>query len=468
QQIRSPRRRQEILTCQGERRLIAWTRTLLTDTHGVVVGVAFIGADVTARRRMAEALKYAKGQLEAQVKERTRELRQVNAALVADIARREQTELALQARIRQQLIVAELGKHALAGLDLSALMDEAAVCVTRTLDMEYCKIWELLPDGQALWLRAGLGWKEGIVGHVTLDAGPQSNVGYTLLSKEPVIVRDLRTETRFSGPPFLHEHGVVSGMSVIIPGRERPFGVLGADTSQLRIYTADDIHFLQLVANVLAMAIERKGVEARLQASLAEKEVLLKEVHHRVKNNLQVVSSLLSLQAGVIQDPHAREVFKDSQRRVRAMALVHEKLYQSKNLAQIDFGAYIHTLVAQLYQLYRVPAQCVTFHITAEAVMLRIETAIPCGLILQELLSNCLKYAFLAGRTGEVHVVLRREPPERYTLVVHDTGVGFPEGVDFHHTQSLGLQLVNLLTEQLDGTIALERGTGTTVTLIFP
>jgi PAS domain S-box-containing protein len=181
------------------------------------------------------------------------------------INERKQAEMELGVRARQQAVVAELGQHALKGNDLVVLMNEAVALVAQTLAVEYCKVLELLPDGSALLLRAGVGWKDGYVGHGTVGAGIDSQAGYTLLCDEPVIVEDLRAETRFNGPPLLHDHGVVSGISVIIQGRGQPFGVLGAHTTQPRKFTADDIHFFQAVANVLAATIERKCADEGLR-----------------------------------------------------------------------------------------------------------------------------------------------------------------------------------------------------------
>jgi two-component system, cell cycle sensor histidine kinase and response regulator CckA len=171
------------------------------------------------------------------------------------------TELA--GRLRQQAAVAQLGQRALADADLAALMADAVALVASTLGVEYVKILERLPGGEVLLLRAGVGWKPGYVGQATVFAGLGSQAGFTLLSHEPVIVEDLRTERRFSGPPLLVEHGVVSGLSVTIPGRDAPFGVLGAHTVSQRTFTGDDINFLQSVANVVALAIDRaRSVEA--------------------------------------------------------------------------------------------------------------------------------------------------------------------------------------------------------------
>ncbi len=184
-----------------------------------------------------------------------------------DITERKQAEGSLKARARQQAVVAGLGQQALGNVTLSTLMDEAVALVGQTLEVEYCKVLELLPDGEALLLRTGVGWQAGLVGRATVGAGSDSQAGYTLLSNEPVIVEDLRTETRFDGPSLLHDHGVVSGISVIIGDRAQPFGVLGVHTTMRRTFTQDDIHFLQSVANVLATAIERKWAEVALRES---------------------------------------------------------------------------------------------------------------------------------------------------------------------------------------------------------
>jgi len=187
--------------------------------------------------------------------------------LAAITTERRQAEEQLQAHARQRAAVAEFGQSTLVGPHLSTLMEEAVAIVAQTLRVDYCKILELLPDGNALLLRAGRGWTEGYVGHATVAATIDSQAGYTLLCDRPVIVEDLRTETRFSGPPLLLEHGVVSGMSVIIRGPGRPFGILGAHSARHRTFTEDDIHFLQAIANVLATAIERQRAEEALRAS---------------------------------------------------------------------------------------------------------------------------------------------------------------------------------------------------------
>ncbi len=178
-----------------------------------------------------------------------------------DMTQRQQAEASLRARVNQQEVVARLGLRALEGGDLQSLMQEVAAQLAETIRTEYVEILELMPDGKTLLLRAGVGWHAGLVGTSTVDAGADSQGGFTLLANEPVIVEDLRTETRFNGSWLLKQHQVVSGMSVVIGGKEGAWGALGADTQQRRSFTMDDIHFLQSLANLLASAISREEVE---------------------------------------------------------------------------------------------------------------------------------------------------------------------------------------------------------------
>ena len=221
------------------------------------------------------------------------------AAIARDVTEHSRLRDELQARVRQQAAVAELGQRALTS-EVDSLMQAAVALVAETLAVEYAKILELLPDGTQLLLRAGIGWHEGLVGRATVGAGTDSQAGFTLASSEPVIVADLRTETRFRGPPLLHEHGVISGLSTIIGGGSRPFGVLGAHTAARRAFTRDDVHFLRSVANILAAAIARTEtevlVERRVEERTRELRALL-DLSHDVAGTLE-----LGPLAGVILD----------------------------------------------------------------------------------------------------------------------------------------------------------------------
>jgi two-component system CheB/CheR fusion protein len=204
-----------------------------------------------------------------------------------------------------------------------------------------------------------------------------------------------------------------------------------------------------------------------LERALAERALLLRELHHRVKNNLQLVSSLLSLQADTTADPVVQRAFADSQRRIQAMALVHEQLSQSPALSSIDVQAYLRHLAITTVEAYA-PSHRIGLHLDVEAVPIGLGTTIPCALILTELLTNALQHAFPAGQTGDVAVTWRREADDQLRLSVRDTGVGLPPHVDLAQSSSLGFTIVQTLVEQLDGRLQVERAEGTTVTVRFP
>jgi len=210
-----------------------------------------------------------------------------------------------------------------------------------------------------------------------------------------------------------------------------------------------------------------KRVEEQLQGSLAEKEVLLKEVHHRVKNNLQMISSLLDLQSDYIRDEQSLAFFRDSRDRIKTMALVHEMLYNSKDFTSVDFNGYVESLTAHLSLSHIEDSDRVSLKLDISDLSLDIEDAIPCGLIINELISNSLKHAFPGGRRGEIAVACHAGNGGLVTLEVRDNGVGLPAGLDFRNTETLGLQIVNLLTKQLRGTVELRIDRGVSFTVHF-
>lgn len=212
---------------------------------------------------------------------------------------------------------------------------------------------------------------------------------------------------------------------------------------------------------------ERKKTEKQLQKSLKDKEILMKEIHHRVKNNLMVFSSLLNLQSKFIRDEVALDVFRESQNRAKTMAIIHEKLYRSSDLKRIDFGEYIRDLSNLLFRTYATDSSRIMLNIDVEDVMLDVDISIPLGLILNELLSNSLKYAFPDGRKGDINIEFYHEEDDLLSLIVKDNVVGFPENIDFKKTESLGLQLVNMLTEQVNGDVQLKRKDGTKFKINF-
>jgi PAS domain S-box-containing protein len=212
---------------------------------------------------------------------------------------------------------------------------------------------------------------------------------------------------------------------------------------------------------------ERSAAERQVLNSLQEKEVLLKEIHHRVKNNLQIISSLLNLQTRGIEDAGTLQAMRESQMRIRSMALIHEKLYQSPSLASIDFGEYVKSLTIDLFRTYRAHASGVQLEIKVDEVFLSLDHAVSCGLILNELMTNALKYAFPNGRNGTISVELHATPEHILNLRVADDGVGIPSDLDIFNTKSLGLQLVNNLVRQLDATLEVETSGRTNFLISF-
>jgi two-component sensor histidine kinase/PAS domain-containing protein len=219
-------------------------------------------------------------------------------------------------------------------------------------------------------------------------------------------------------------------------------------------------------ATIFMDITERKKAEEKIKASLQEKEIMLKEIHHRVKNNLQVISSLLDMQSSYLQDEKAKEALWASMARVRTMAMIHTQLYQSQDLARVDFGHFIQDLISNIRQSYGRTTLTVEINVAVDDIRLGIETSIPCGLILNELVANALKHAFPEGKKGKINIRMRLEE-SRAVLTVQDNGVGFPESIDFRKTQSLGMELVTLLVGQINGTIDLQVVGGTIWTIRF-
>lgn len=212
---------------------------------------------------------------------------------------------------------------------------------------------------------------------------------------------------------------------------------------------------------------EKINSETELREALKEKEVLLKEVHHRVKNNLQVISSILNLQTGYLKDKATINILKECQNRIKTMAYIHESLYQTKDFLQINFGEYIINLVKNLFYSYDANQQKIKANFDVDTIFLNLDTSIPCGLIINELVSNAFKYAFDDGREGFISVKVKKIEDNKIKMQITDNGKGMPANIDFRKTESLGLQLVNILSEQINATLTLNQTNGTTFEIIF-
>ncbi|MDD1774402.1 MAG: PAS domain S-box protein, partial [Methanobacterium sp.] len=245
-----------------------------------------------------------------------------------------------------------------------------------------------------------------------------------------------------------------------------PHKIANGDVKTVELFSSP-IKFKEgvLLFSIINDITKRIEAEERTKSSLEEKELLLKEIHHRVKNNLQIISSLLDLQEDYVkEDPTAVNVLKESQNRVLSMAMIHEMLYQSKDLNSINLSDYIRNLISNLFDSYGKKAMNLVTNL--DKICLNIETAVPLGLIISELVSNSLKYAYKDDEEGIIRVELHPQE-EKYKLIIEDYGKGIPSNIDFDHNSTLGLRLVKSLVNQLDGTIDLNRAKGSDYTIIF-
>ncbi|MBD2494422.1 PAS domain S-box protein [Nostoc sp. FACHB-280] len=399
----------------------------LWDENDNVVRMVGSHTDITERKQAEETLSRLLTQLEIKVAERTAELTRINQSLEAEITKRQQIETALrdsEERFRTAFHQAAVG-IAHVGLDGRWLL----------VNQRLCDI-----------------------------------VGYT--SEE----LELRTFQEITHPDDLRESlkcidEILLGNIQTYTIEKRYFRKDGAViwinfTVSLTHHTSGEPKYFIAVIEDIS---DRKQSQAQIQASLLEKEVLLKEIYHRVKNNLQVISSLLNLQSDYIKDKEDIYIFQKSQQRIESMALVHEKMYQSPDLARIDFGEYIQDLVASLFSCYAINAGAISlqFHVKYQ-VLLGLDLAIPCGLIVNELVSNSLKYGFPNGRIGEICVGITEDLDQKFTIFVSDNGVGLPPNFNFQNTASLGWQLVEALTQQISGTIKINSQTGVEFQITFP
>ncbi len=378
--------------------------------------------------------------------------------------------VALPVNNRQLYTLHAVIASASSSLDLDTTLQEVVKRTTEAINFDSTRIYLLNPHGDELLLRAFLESKAGLFALDRSCRLGQGIIGRVVETDEPVIFENVQEDHRYqrlSSRKTVQRAGFRFFGVFPIKCKARTMGAIVCTSHDSRHLTQDEIQLITSMGYQVGIAVVNADLLEETRKSLAEKEVLLKEVNHRVKNNLQVISSLLNLQSAHLKDRQSLEIFKESQNRVRVIALAHKHLYRHKNLARINVGDYIQSLTGELFSAYRPYANSVTLKVNAADVLIEIDSAIPCGLIINELVTNSLRYAFPAGRTGEITIDLRLDN-NKFTLLVRDNGVGLPNGLDFRNTESLGLQLVKTLTDQLDGTIELDKSCGTEFRIIFP
>ncbi|MDZ7967999.1 MAG: PAS domain S-box protein [Nostoc sp. DedSLP03] len=389
---------------------------------------------MTDRKQAEETLNSLLNQLESKVEERTAELTKINESLQTEITERQRIEEALresEQRFRAAFHQAAVGIAHVA-IDGSWLLVNQKLCDILGYTLEELQL---------------LTFQD-----ITHPDDLNTNLKYV----EQILADNIQTysmEKRY----FRKDNSLVW---------------VNLTVSLMRESSGEPKYFISVVEDInerKAAQRERKQWEEQIQASLLEKEVLLKEIYHRVKNNLQVISSLLNLQSAYIKDKDDLVIFQQSQQRIASMALVHEKLYQSQDLARINFGEYIRDLVTSLFTAYEVNEDAIALTInTEDYIFLGLDTAIPCSLIIHELVSNSLKYAFNQGSNGTINIEIKKIINHNLRLIVRDDGIGLPQNFDFKKIASLGWELVDALTHQLAGNIKITGSTGVEFQVTFP
>src|SRR4249919_3984602 len=327
---------------------------------------------------------------------------------------------ALRTRIRQQELLAELGVLALQGSSFVEMLNHTARLTAEGLDAEYCKIMGYIPAEKRLLVRAGIGWGEGVVGHATVGADSASPAGYALHTGKPVISNHLENEQRFRTPELLVEHGIRRAMNVILQGDGSPFGVLEVDSRSEGEFGEHDIAFLQGAANILGMAIEQQQYQRKLQAALDRHQILLKEVNHRVKNSLQVVSSMLQLQASAVDDATLKDHLQEASTRVSAVGRAYERLAYNADHENIGLVSYLREVIADLGTAV---APCTVQLEAPDEIQFAADRAILVALVINELILNAGKYAYPDSGSGSIWVRLVRTDNDHVLVSVRDEGI---------------------------------------------
>jgi PAS domain S-box-containing protein len=411
---------------------------------------------------------------------------------IIDITKRKEAEDALRQHVQELRILNNIGKRVSSTLSRETVVRVALEEVTVSVD----------PDFIVLYLKQG----DDLVQLDMIAKDPRfmpevpkvKKVGYCLCglaaTGEPAYSINIHHDSRCVLKEC-KEVGIMSFAALPLKSRDSVIGVLGLASTKERDFSKKTF-FLETISNEIAIGLQnallheetqkhtlelekinkeliaeisaRKLTEERLTQSLGEKELLLQEVFHRTKNNMQVISSILLLQSTSIKDEKLLDIIQDCQHRIKSMALVHEKLCLTKDLSNIDIEEYITALIKSLFDSYNVDKEKISLETDVEKLILDIDTSIPLGLIINELLSNSLKHAFDSTQKGTIHLTLTSLDRDEFELKISDDGVGFPEGFDFQNTESLGLQIVKLLVEhQLQGKINLSNEKGAKFQIVF-
>ena len=356
----------------------------------------------------------------------------------------------LQVRVRQGELISEFSRLALSGTGFDALLDTAARIAADGLGTPLAKALQHMPGEDALLVRAGVGWRPGVVGHARLGAELASPAGYALKTGAPVISNRLEGEQRFRVPPLMIEHGVRRAVNVVVRGQREPFGVLEVDSRDPGEFSQRDVVFMEGLAGVLGLAADREADLAQREALLRDKDLLMQEVHHRVRNSLFLVQSLLRQQIRAAALPEVRDELDQASRRVSSIAAVHRQLYSGGSLGRIVAGEYLGSLLRDMAASS--PERAIRLDAPPDLAW-SADRATTCGLVMTELVINALKY-------GRGTVAVRVEPGanEADSIAVEDEGPGPPAGFDPASSTGLGMRILRALLR--GGGLELDRSAG--------
>lgn len=371
----------------------------------------------------------------------------------------------IEYRLRQQRILAEFGMEALRSRDIGVMLQRATELCAKGMAAHYCKFLDA-PDGDnRMRLIAGVGWQTGMVGEAMLEADTSSPAGFAFRTGEAVISNHLDQEERFRTPELLAEHSIRRAINVLVDADGKRYGVLEVDSPNDGKFDEDDLAFMQGFANLIGVAIERQHAEAKLSAAIEYQEMLTREASHRVKNSLAMVSSMLELQMHEDDDPRIQRLLGDAQARITAIAQTHDQLWRGEQVGLVNLSDLACGLAATLAET--APAHAI--HCVADPIVISADAAIPIGLILTELLTNAIKYAY-GEDGGEIDVRIVADAG-KVTMTVTDRGAGMPADFDPKAAArtSLGTRMITSLTRQLRGEIAYEDAApGTLARLTIP
>lgn len=348
--------------------------------------------------------------------------------------------------LKQQRVLAKFGEFALKAYELEDVLQEACRLVGEALHTDLAKVMELQADRKTLLVKAGVGWKPGVVGHTTVTASVGSSEGHALQTHHAVTSDDIATEKRFVYAQFLKDNGVHALVNVIILGAEGepPYGLLEVDSKKPRHFTEDDILFLQTYANLLGSAVQRFQATEALRQAVQDRERLLEELQHRIKNNLQMITAFVHTQRRRAESEEARNELVAIGHRIETLRLVHDKLYSAGEVDRVDLAPYLTELSGALLKFHGDAAGKIRLLTDVARVYVSPETAIPLGLIVNEFVTNSMKYAF-DKTDGAVGLEITSSETDLPTVTLWDDGRGFKE----KPTGGTGMRLINGLLNQL-------------------